>query len=104
MPTPVGRPGASSHGFGDGEFDLPAGIAVNGAGNVYVADRWNGRVQVFDSNGNFLAKWDLLGEGESQFVNPFAGPMGIAVDESGKVYVIDSGNVQIMVFQGMLNR
>lgn len=47
-----GRPGK-----GPGEFDLPHAIDVDSAGRVYVADRSNARVQVFDATGRFLAQW-----------------------------------------------
>lgn len=40
-----------SLGTGDGQFSYPAGAAVDGSGNVYVADRGNDRVQKFDSSG-----------------------------------------------------
>ncbi len=40
-----------------GEFDLPHGIALDAQGRVYVADRSNARIQVFDGNGKFLAQW-----------------------------------------------
>jgi len=36
-----------SYGGGDGEFRQPSGVAVDAAGNVYVADRGNGRIQMF---------------------------------------------------------
>ncbi|RDJ92919.1 hypothetical protein B4Q13_25500 [Lacticaseibacillus rhamnosus] len=38
----------------------PTGVAVDAAGNVYVADRGNDRVQVFDENGRFLLEWPNL--------------------------------------------
>jgi len=41
-------------GRGGGEFDIPHAIELDDRGNVYVADRENGRIQVFDSNGTFL--------------------------------------------------
>ena len=44
-------------GTGPGEFDLPHAIDVDQRGRVYVADRSNARVQVFDRAGNFLAQW-----------------------------------------------
>jgi DNA-binding beta-propeller fold protein YncE len=37
-----------------GQFDTPHSIAVDAAGSVYVADRGNHRIQVFDGNGKFL--------------------------------------------------
>jgi peptidylamidoglycolate lyase len=41
-------------GKNPGEFDIPHGIDLDNEGNVYVADRENQRVQVFDGSGNFL--------------------------------------------------
>jgi DNA-binding beta-propeller fold protein YncE len=41
-------------GEGEGQFHTPHSIATDAAGNVYVADRGNGRIQVFDGNGKFL--------------------------------------------------
>ncbi len=43
-----------SHGFQPGQFDVPHNIAIDPSGRVYVADRTNGRVQVFDGDGKFL--------------------------------------------------
>lgn len=42
------------HGDKPGEFDIPHGITLDSKGNVYVADRQNNRIQMFDSNGAFL--------------------------------------------------
>jgi DNA-binding beta-propeller fold protein YncE len=41
-------------GSGPGQFSTPHSIAADANGNIYVADRGNRRIQVFDSNGNFL--------------------------------------------------
>ena len=41
-------------GSGDGEFQVPHDIALDNNGNVYVADRENKRIQIFDSTGKFL--------------------------------------------------
>ena len=46
--------------LGDGQFYEPWGVAADTAGNIYVADTWNGRIQVFDRAGNFLRKWGLF--------------------------------------------
>lgn len=48
-------------GTGPGEFDLPHGIATSPEGNVYVADRENGRVQWFTPRGEYLGEWRLGG-------------------------------------------
>jgi DNA-binding beta-propeller fold protein YncE len=47
-------------GTGPGEFSTVHNIASDGEGNVYVADRENQRVQVFDSSGKYLAQWQNL--------------------------------------------
>ena len=44
-------------GKGDGQFNIPHALTLDDQGNVYVADRENSRIQVFDSNGNFLHSW-----------------------------------------------
>jgi peptidylamidoglycolate lyase len=44
-------------GTGPGEFDLPHGVTLDAAGRVYVADRGNARVQVFDGGGKYLSEW-----------------------------------------------
>ena len=43
-----------------GEFDLPHSIVVDSRGRLYVADRSNGRIQVFDQSGTFLSEWRNL--------------------------------------------
>lgn len=48
-------------GTGDGEFDLVHDVALDAAGRLYVADRTNERVQIFDQEGKFLGKWTGLG-------------------------------------------
>jgi DNA-binding beta-propeller fold protein YncE len=48
-------------GKGDGEFNLVHDVAIDSRGRVYVADRTNARVQIFDANGQFLGKWSDLG-------------------------------------------
>jgi hypothetical protein len=45
------------HGSGDGQFNAVHGIDVDRNGRVYVADRLNKRVQVFDPTGRYLASW-----------------------------------------------
>jgi DNA-binding beta-propeller fold protein YncE len=51
-----------SKGTGPGEFRLPHGIAVDEKGVIYVADRENGRIERFNSNGEYLGEWANLGK------------------------------------------
>jgi streptogramin lyase len=86
-------------GTGNGEFDSPYGVAVDASGNVYVSDRFNFRVQKFDSSGTYLTQWGSFGSGDGQF----KGPAGVAIDVSGNVYVVDSGNHRVQKFDSMGN-
>ena len=52
-----------------GNFDEPHDIFIGGSQNrVYVADRKNKRIQVFDQDGNFIAAWTQFGQPSSVFV------------------------------------
>lgn len=80
---------------GDGQFEFPTDVAVDTAGNVYVVDSGNHRIQKFDSTGKFLAKWGTRGNGDSQFETP----VGIALDSTGKfAYVADKINHRVQKF------
>ena len=50
-----------ARGTGPGQFDLPHAIAVAPNGNLYIADRENGRIQWFTKEGRYLGKWDYGG-------------------------------------------
>ncbi len=65
-------------GKGPGEFTVPHGIWVDRRSRVFVCDRENGRVQIFDADGGFVAQW-----------TDFFNPMDIYVDADDKVYVTD---------------
>ena len=80
--------------MGDGEFNAPYKVAVDGSGNVYVVDPKNCRVQKFDSSGNFITKWGTCGTEEDQFGSPY----GIIVDGVGDVYVTDVLGDRILKF------
>lgn len=70
-------------GSGPGEFDVPHGIARDTGGLVYVADRNNARIQVFDSVGRFLTEWKGSEVGR---------PWAVRVGPAGDVYVVDGGD------------
>jgi peptidylamidoglycolate lyase len=70
-------------GAGPGQFDLPHWVALDASGNVYVADRENQRIQVFDSAGHFISQW-----AGKQLGRPYA----IAIDKHGTAYIADGGD------------
>jgi uncharacterized protein YjiK len=82
-------------GSGNGQFIAGAGgVAVDSAGNVYVADIGNHRIQKFTSSGSFISSWGGVGSGNGQM----SGPSGVAIDASDNVYVADTGNHRVQVF------
>ena len=66
-------------GYGPGEFRTLHAIAIDLNGRVFVGDRSNNRVQLFDQEGNHQAIWYQFGR-----------PSGIFFDGNGRVYVADS--------------
>ena len=75
-------------GIGRGQFDSPTGIAVDGSGNVLVADTNNSRIEKFSATGTVLGILGTKGTGHGQLRNP----NGIAVDQMGNIYVADGSN------------
>jgi len=70
-------------GSGPGEFDEPHSISIGPLGRVFVADRGNARVQIFDQRGNFIDSWTQFGR-----------PSGIDVSSGGTLYVADSQSTE----------
>jgi DNA-binding beta-propeller fold protein YncE len=84
-----------------GTFSEPWDVAVAPDGSVYVADTWNNRIQVFDANGKFVKLWGHFGESGGQASGAeglFYGPRGIAIAPDGRVFVADTGNKRVQVF------
>ncbi len=76
-----------------GEFNWPAAIDVDDAGNIYVLERGNNRVQVLDRWGDHVTMWT-----EAWGTNDFLGPRGLAVTPSGEVFVTDTVMDGVFVF------
>ena len=60
-------------GTGPGQFYIPHGIAIDAKDNVYVADRGNARIQVFDTEGQFLRQFTLVGQIPTYKIDPAVG-------------------------------
>lgn len=74
-------------GAADGQFDVVHAVATDKADRVYVADRSNDRVQVFDANGKHLATWPNLNF-----------PNHIVITENQDVWVADNQPVRLVKF------
>ncbi|MBT8038622.1 MAG: hypothetical protein KJO70_07720 [Gammaproteobacteria bacterium] len=72
-------------GYAMGEFRQPHAIAIHKRGRIFVADRQNNWIQIFDQEGAFIAQWTQFGR-----------PSGIYFDAHDTIYVADSesDNVQ----------
>lgn len=81
-------------GGANGQFSTPRGMAVDSAGNVYVAEGNGNRFQKFDGNGNFLMKAGIPGDVPGGFITP----SGIAVDSAGNIYVTDDTTARTSKF------
>lgn len=87
----------------DGQFSEPSSVAVGLDGRIYISDRYNHRVQVFDRRGRLLDKW-----GKAGGVGGYAGggfgpgefflPMQIDIGPDGRVYVAEGLNSRVQVF------
>ena len=81
-----------AYGTGPGQFNFPTGVCVSPAGEVFVVDQNNDRVQVFDSAGKFLRAFNL---GTTQ---PSGRSQAALLDNAGRLYVADTfqGTVKVL--------
>ncbi len=90
-------------GGADGiRFNRPNSVAVLSNGDMLVVDTWNYRIQHIDGGGNHIYSW---GEpGEYGFAAPpdpthgFWGPRDVVIDNTGRIYIADTGNKRIRVY------
>ena len=75
-----------SQGIAPGFLNRATNIAVDAAGSIYVGDREGGRVQVFDSKGNFVTLWNV---GNSKSIL-----YSLAADRQGNVYAAVDGKIE----------
>jgi len=77
-----------------GDFSKPTGVAVDAEGNLYVADTWNNRIEIFDADGNFVSTFGKAGDGPGYFSRP----KGVAIDGDGHIWVADGMQDRVQVF------
>ncbi len=107
-----------SYGEGQSQFNQPTDLAVGSDGNVYIADGYNERVQVYGPRGEFILMfgYDVVTGGSAGFEicagypqicqkgargngnGQFHSPSGVAISSSGDIYVADSQNNRVQVF------
>lgn len=99
--TTLAGSGAASFADGSGSsaaFSQPGAVAIDASGNVYVSDWKNNRVRKITPAGVVTT---LAGSGDASFADgagttaAFSGPIGISVDTSGNVFVVDYWNQRI---------
>eukprot|EP00937_MAST-01D_sp_MAST-1D-sp2_P007871 g7871.t1 len=99
--TTVAGSGSSSFADGHGtsaHFNLPVGVAVDGDGNIIVADQTNHRIRKITPRGDVTT---VAGSGSSSFADGhgtsahFNNPVGVAVDGEGNIIVADYNNHRI---------
>ncbi len=89
--SPVSELGGT--GTGPGQFDGIWGVSTDSAGNIYVADTFNRRIQKLASDGAFVGEWTTYAAGVA-----FQKPTGVFVDANDVVYVCDSVAETVVLF------
>jgi len=100
-------PGNGSYN-GDGilatsaELYYPSGVAVDSAGNIYIADTINYRIRKVDASTGYIstvagngAHYGSIGDGGAAISAQLYNPEGVVVDSAGNIYIADSGNHRI---------
>jgi DNA-binding beta-propeller fold protein YncE len=80
-------------GSAPGDLNIPHALAFDSKGRLFVADRGNNRIQIFDQNGKFLDQWQQ-----------FSRPSGIFIDRNDVLYVADSESGSVAKDHGAWKR
>jgi hypothetical protein len=84
----------SADGVSGARFFGPHGVAVDSAGNLYIADTGNNTIRKITAAGvtTLAGAAGMIGSADGGTAARFNGPFGVAVDSTGNVYVTDTGN------------
>jgi DNA-binding beta-propeller fold protein YncE len=80
-------------GSAPGEMDIPHTIAMDSRGRLFLGDRGNNRIQIFDQDGNFIDQW-----------MQFSRPSGVYIDKNDVIYVADSESGSVNPAHGAWKR
>jgi DNA-binding beta-propeller fold protein YncE len=83
-----------NHGENNGEFVWPTALSTDSKGNVYLADEWLNRINVYNKDGEYLSHWGTAGSGDGELDRP----AGLAVTPDGNLLISDSRNHRIQKF------
>lgn len=83
-----------ARGLEDGQFNFPVFLALDAAGNLYVADTMNFRIQVFDPEGSLVRKFGEQGD----VPGTFASMKGLAFDGFGNLYAVEHEAAVVQIF------
>ena len=72
-------------GTGPGEFDQPHALAMDSKGRLFVGDRANNRIQIFDQDFKFIAEWKQFGRPSGLFIDKKTDTLYVADSESASV-------------------
>lgn len=98
----TGQPGLSGDGGPavNAQLSAPAAVALDSAGNVYIADRNNGRIRRVSSAGTITSvagssSPNGIGDGGPALAAGLAAPQGVAVDGAGDLFISDTGHNRV---------
>ncbi|MBU6401718.1 MAG: SMP-30/gluconolactonase/LRE family protein, partial [Verrucomicrobia bacterium] len=78
----------------------PSGVAVDAAGDLFIADTWNNRIRKVQPNGIIRTvagggRFGYVGDGGAATNAGLASPLGVAVDSSGNLFIADTGDSRV---------
>lgn len=83
-------------------LNRPNAVALNSNNTLYIADTWNYRIQSLSADNNPIVAWGQPGQfginAQAQPVDGFWGPRDVELDSEGNVYVSDTGNKRVRVY------
>jgi uncharacterized repeat protein (TIGR01451 family) len=106
--------GNGTYGYsGDGgpatgaEMSAPTGVAVDSAGNLYAADRYNDRVRMVSASGTITTvagngNCCFSGDGGPATGAELSSPTGVALDSAGNLYIADSSRIRMVSPSGII--